>query len=404
MDEDGTPRNDALACFEFARVMKPGDFVLAKKGRSKIVGYGTIIGDYEYDSSRPYYRNTRKVRWEGRGEWTYNGNLVMKTVTDISKYPSHVEELKTLIGLVEEVGPEPTPAAERTPYSVHDALDGLFLSEGEFQELLVLWRHKKNLILQGAPGVGKTFIARRLAYALMGYRDPSRLEMVQFHQSYSYEDFIQGYRPSGEGFALKNGSFYTFCERARHDQDNRYVFIIDEINRGNLSKIFGELLMLIESDKRGSEWSVPLTYAMSTEVQFYVPENLYLLGLMNTADRSLAVVDYALRRRFAFKTLTPKYQDDKFRAYHAVVGVPKELTDRIVSRMSELNSAIASDTVNLGPGFQIGHSFFTPALDQAPFDEGWYRRIVETEIVPLLEEYWFEDSERVAQWRHSLLE
>src|SRR5262249_47061184 len=160
----------------------------------------------------------------------------------------------------------------------------------------------------------------------------------------------------------------------RRDQDNRYVFIIDEINRGNLSKIFGELLMLIESDKRGSEWSIPLTYSPSAEIQFYVPENLFLLGLMNTADRSLAMVDYALRRRFAFVDLLPKYNDETFHQYHVSIGVPPELTNKIVARMSELNRTIVADG-KLGPDFQIGHSFFTPSPNDSPFDEAWYRRV-----------------------------
>src|SRR5262249_18430684 len=156
-----------------------------------------------FDSTRSYYKNTRKVLWEGRGEWSYDGSLVMKTVTDITKYPGHVEELKKLVGLKREVEPEVAPVTERTVYTVEDAMDDLFFSEQELEEVITLWRHKKNVILQGPAGVGKTFVARRLAYILMGYQDPSRLGMVQFHQSYSYEDFIQGYRPSGEGFALK---------------------------------------------------------------------------------------------------------------------------------------------------------------------------------------------------------
>jgi 5-methylcytosine-specific restriction protein B len=197
------------------------------------------------------------------------------------------------------------PGGQNEPYGLAEALAELFIDEDKLEEILSLLRLKKNLILQGPPGTGKTFVSKRLAYALIGEKAPERVGMVQFHQSYSYEDFIQGYRPSGTGFRLKNGIFYEFCEKAKSDPGDDYVFIIDEINRGNLSKVFGELMLLIEADKRGPEWGIPLTYSDDVNEAFYIPENLYLIGLMNTADRSLAMVDYALRRRFAFADLEP---------------------------------------------------------------------------------------------------
>lgn len=254
--------------------------------------------------------------------------------------------------------PKPIPAAVREPYTFEQALDGLFMDEESFRRALAIWRHKKNLILQGAPGVGKSFVARRIAYALMGYRDPSRVRTVQFHQSYSYEDFVQGYRPSEEGLTLQQGVFLEFCEKALADPNEIYVFTIDEINRGNLSKILGELMLLIEHDKRSPEWATKLAYAPAAEERFYVPPNVYLLGMMNTADRSLSLVDYALRRRFAFVTLRPEYVSDKFRQHLLGNGVSADLVDRIVARMSALNGEIGEDQTNLGPGFCIGHSFF----------------------------------------------
>jgi 5-methylcytosine-specific restriction protein B len=201
-----------------------------------------------------------------------------------------------------------------TPYTLEDAVEDLFLDIESAERVLLVWRNKKNLILQGPPGVGKTFAARRLAFALTGTEAPERLGFIQFHQSYSYEDFIQGYRPTSMGFALRNGRFFNFCQRAKENPHDRHVFIIDEINRGNLSKIFGELMLLIEADKHGPDWKIPLAYSEASE-KFFVPDNVYILGLMNTADRSLAVVDYALRRRFGFFHLDPQFQSEKFRAH-----------------------------------------------------------------------------------------
>jgi MoxR-like ATPase len=285
-------------------------------------------------------------------------------------------------------GPEVVP-----DYSLEKAMEGLFLEDHQVQHILQLLRSKKNIILQGPPGVGKTFVCKRLAYALMETSDPTRVGMVQFHQSYSYEDFVQGFRPSGTGFTLRNGVFHNFCERARSDPENDYVFIIDEINRGNLSKIFGELMMLIENDKRGENWAVPLTYADSDSDSeaFYVPHNLHLIGLMNTADRSLAMVDYALRRRFAYVDLAPAFSSQKFKSYLAENGAPEEIIQRITSRMAELNARISADKADLGSGFCIGHSFFCSPPYAGEYDVAWYDGVVRSEIVPLILEYWFDD-------------
>lgn len=288
-------------------------------------------------------------------------------------------------------------------YDKTKAMKGLFLTESLFDEILAALKEKKNVVLQGAPGVGKTFIARRLAYALIGSNDPQRIEVIQFHQSYSYEDFIQGFRPTPKGhFDLKYGIFHQFCRRAQRDAGQPYVFIIDEINRGNLSKIFGELMMLIEPDKRGKEHAIPLTYSQDADEKFYIPENLHLIGMMNTADRSLAMVDYALRRRFRFITLRPEFSSEAFRAFLAESGAKPELVNKIIARMNALNEVIAADTKNLGPGYQIGHSYFCPRNGIKP-DDGWYRRVIESEIVPLIQEYWFDNEQKVKEQRSMLL-
>jgi 5-methylcytosine-specific restriction protein B len=228
--------------------------------------------------------------------------------------------------------------------------------------------------------------------------------MIQFHQSYSYEDFIQGFRPNQDGqFNLRNGIFYEFCTLAMQNENKPYVFIIDEINRGNLSKIFGEMLMLIESDKRGPDYSVPLTYGNGNSDKFFIPSNIFLIGTMNTADRSLAMVDYALRRRFSFINLESQFKNPKFREFLSGAGINDTLIDLIIDRMESLNETIAEDTKNLGPGYRIGHSYFCPTNNEQEYDEKWYRMVIRSEIEPLLQEYWFDDPKRVAEHVGNLL-
>ena len=278
------------------------------------------------------------------------------------------------------------------PYEQKDALKDLFIDDDKFDEIIETLRYKKNIILQGPPGVGKTFIAKRLAYTQIGTQDDSRIKMVQFHQSYSYEDFIQGLRPDDSGgFKLKNGVFYEFCRQAQRNSGIDHFFIIDEINRGNLSKIFGELLLLIESDKRGRANEMALTYGDKDSEPFYVPDNLHIIGTMNTADRSLAMIDYALRRRFAFISLEPLF-NQKFINFLLGKGIEKSFSEKIVNRISQLNEVICNDK-NLQKGFQIGHSYFSNFTEGEDIEK-WYRRVINLEIAPLLEEYWFDNEEK----------
>lgn len=214
---------------------------------------------------------------------------------------------------------------------------------------------------------------------------------------------MQGYRPDGAGgFVVKDGIFHRFCQRAKVSPERTHVFVIDEINRGNLSKIFGELMLLIEPDKRGAAWATTLTYARPDEARFFVPENVFIIGMMNTADRSLSIVDYALRRRFSFASLEPMFGTAAFRAVLLERGIPEEIISTIAARMTRLNAVIGEDRINLGPGYRIGHSFFIPT-EGTEFDPGWYRRIIETEIAPLLQEYWFDDPDKYDAWCAELL-
>lgn len=277
------------------------------------------------------------------------------------------------------------------PYDKNDFLKEVYMGESRYGELVAVLENKKNIILQGAPGVGKTFVARRLAYSMMGEKDNSRIEFIQFHQNYSYEDFMMGYRPVEGGFELQDGVFYRFCQKAANQPEKDFFFIIDEINRGNMSKIFGEILMLIERDYRDDV--ATLAY---NGLPFSVPKNIYLIGTMNTADRSLAMIDYALRRRFSFFDMEPAFQSEGFKKYQK--GLENDVLDELIVKIESLNEEIARDP-SLGKGFRIGHSYF---CEQEDCSEQWLRTIVEYEILPLLSEYWFDNNKKLQRWENEL--
>lgn len=410
-DDDRRRSNDSLCCWQFAHDVQPGDLMIVKRGRSTVMGLGRVISEYMYRPDREEYHHIRKLEWLRTGSWDVGDTMATKTLTNVTPYPEWIRQVLETMGehaLWREwsgegaaaADPEAKAVAEQagglasTPYTIDDGLKELFAPREKIDQVLGQLRRKKNIVLQGPPGVGKTFAARRLAFLLLGERDASRIELVQFHPNTSYEDFVLGLRPDGTGgFELKPGVFHRFCTRAQKDSSRPYVFIIDEINRGNLAKILGELMMLIESDKRGPEHAVHLAYARETDARLYLPANLYVIGTMNTADRSLALVDYALRRRFAFLTLEPNF-GARFRAeLETTHGRPPELVEKIVRRVGALNQAICADVRGLGPGYQIGHSFFCNG-NEAKDHETWYADVVNFELRPLLEEYWMDDPKK----------
>lgn len=405
-NDNGRPRN-LPAAFAAAQ---PGDFVigystaprmracvLCRITKAKHVAAGEEVIEFE------------RVRALGRAV-SREEMLADERLADVgalrnprgSLFPLSADQFAAIMDLadVEPLKPKIYNAAE--------ALADLFTTSARLEELRAQLDRKKNLVLQGPPGVGKTFIARRLAWLLIGARDDTRVEMVQFHPSLSYEDFVLGLRPGvmpgGQpGFVLRPGVFHRFCRRAQGDPGRPYVFIIDEINRGNLAKIFGELLMLIEADKRGEEHAVPLAYGGEEDGKFFLPANLHLIGTMNTADRSLALVDYALRRRFAFCDMPPEFGETFFAHLVNVRKCPPEMAKKIRERVEALNEIICADTRSLGRGYQIGHSFFCGS-EKITDAARWYREIVEFEIRPLLEEYWVDDPKRAADEVSRLLD
>ena len=526
----GSHKNDKCAITDFTKKIKIGDIIIVKHGRKKLIGRGVVTSEYFYDDSVDSFKSRRKVEWTHKGEWYVEDTLVMKTLTDITKYGDYSKQLETTMGIASDekdmysnrrywwlnaspkvwrmsewkvgeeqdytlfnpngnkrrifqnfvdasvgdvvicyetnpvkkittiakvsrandgekiwfqktetltdpvdfsvikgipelqqmeflVNPngsffklteeeynaiisiirqnndEEVESLDVPDYTRTDFLNEVYMDEANFEELVELLKAKKNIILQGAPGVGKTFCAERLAYSIMGKKDARRIKTVQFHQSYSYEDFIMGYKPAGETFKLRNGVFYNFCIEATNNPGQEYFFIIDEINRGNLSKIFGELLMMIEKDYRGKE--ITLAY---TDQGFHVPENLYIIGMMNTADRSLALIDYALRRRFSFFDMKPGFESEGFKNHIKSIGSVK--LEKVINIISELNANIRDDD-SLGYGFEIGHSYFCGKTEA--MTDSHVRRVVKYDIIPTIQEYWFDNEKKAKEWAEKLI-
>ncbi len=215
---------------------------------------------------------------------------------------------------------------------------------------------------------------------------------------------MRGWRPDGEGgLVLADGPFLKLAEDAREDQDSKYVMVIEEINRGNPASIFGELLTLLEADKRTPNDALALAHPRDEYERFHIPPNVYVIGTMNLADRSLALVDFALRRRFAFFDLEPQFNDAWREWVHQESDIPTDFLADIAARITALNDRIAADR-SLGPQFRIGHSHVTPPPDkpiEAPTE--WFTEIVKTEIAPPLREYWFDDPNRADEESQKLL-
>lgn len=392
IDSSLTYKNAAHALWQFAKELKPGDIVFVKKGLHTLIGRGIVESSYYYDINRNRYKNVCKMKWTHNGEWEHPGQAVMKVLTDITQYTDYVKKLLEIVNN-NDILEEDEKEQKYSAYTKDDFLSDVYMTDESYNNLTRLLENKRNIILQGAPGVGKTYIAKRLAYSIIGEKNTERVNMVQFHQSYSYEDFIMGFRPNSTGFELKTGVFYNFCKEAENDEENKYFFIIDEINRGNLSKIFGELFMLIENDKRKNT-SVQLVY---NGEKFSVPKNVYIIGMMNTADRSLAMLDYALRRRFSFFDIVPGFDTEGFKIYKDSIENPN--FSNLINCVKRLNEVIANDET-LGNGFCIGHSYFCNLSKNVSDKE--LIDIIEFELIPLIKEYWFDEQFKVNEWTFNL--
>jgi 5-methylcytosine-specific restriction protein B len=374
---------------------KAGDILIGydSSPTKQIVALARIV--QEQDGERLYFEKTETllnpIDYHVLKDSTELQDMEVFSSSNGSLFKLTRNEFEFIMDLIRENNPIREKETEWTTYSKEEFLSEVYMPEERFDSLVSLLKNKKNIILQGAPGVGKTFTAKRLAYAMMGRKDESRIKFIQFHQNYSYEDFILGYKPFDEGFKLMKGVFYEFCLKAANQPREDFFFIIDEINRGNMSKIFGELLMLIEADYRGKK--ATLAYS---GMEFTVPENLYLIGMMNTADRSLAMIDYALRRRFSFFEMEPGMNTEGFKKYQTELD--NEIFDLLIERIIDLNKEIVKDN-SLGKGFRIGHSYF---CGQTEWSEEWMKEIVYYDILPTLNEYWFDETQKLQKWEHIL--
>ncbi len=383
--------------FQYFIDAKPGDIIIGYESTpiKQIVALAKV--SKEHDNKNFYFVKTEQLSTP----IDYKDLLEVEELKDMeymksaqgSLFKLTDSEYEVLMDIIRDNNPINKQDESVKKYTKEDFLSDVYTSSEDYDELCLLLKNKKNLILQGAPGVGKTFTAKRLAYSIMGEKDNNRIEMVQFHQNYTYEDFVMGYKPNGSDFELRNGIFYQFCTKAANNPDKEYFFIIDEINRGNMSKIFGELLMLIEKDYRGAEHKITLAY---NQKPFYVPNNLYIIGMMNTADRSLAMIDYALRRRFSFYEIEPRFASKGFKNYQK--SLSNDIFDNLMMKIEELNKDIKQDG-SLGSGFCIGHSYF---CNQTKCSKNWMKSIIRYEIIPMLQEYWFDDNQKVQTWINKL--
>ncbi|MFM1868077.1 MAG: hypothetical protein RL591_1485, partial [Planctomycetota bacterium] len=424
-----SPKNDTRACSEFSRTMREGELVIARMGNSRLLGIGRIASPYAFDASASDYAHSRKVEWIDTHDRTMPEGVLLptKTLTEMSRYPDYSDLIlgrrtSTAETYLESVGHDaasidaffaqlpyatgtpptlpveaPVEAAEESSPSLDSISSDWFGTRDDLESISAALATKRAVVLEGSPGTGKSFLAQKMALHIAKSRD--RVYRVQFHPAYSYEDFVRGIRPSMTHFAVQNGPLVRIAEAAKRAPDQDFVLFIDEMNRGNVAKIFGEALSLIEADKRDPSCTVQLGLAHEGSHDFWIPRNVAIIATMNTADRSIALVDYALRRRFSFFRLTPAFAKPKFIDGLIEQLAPsqdeetrmsersRETARKIVDAMKSINEVLVGNR-SFGDGFAIGHSYFL-TYESRPGEtpERWANRVFQQEIRPLIGEY-----------------
>lgn len=381
--------------WQFSEEMQPGDIIYMSPDGKRIIGRGIIKSKYYVDVSRKQQKNTRDVVWTDKGEWIIPYGLPRFSILDITNYASLCRNIEQdILGSQESTIHNDISIPSLPKYSPNDFCKDVFMSIERFNELAQLLKIKKNIILTGAPGVGKTYSAERLAYAIMGKKDPERLKIIQFHKSYSYESFVMGYKNSELGQVLQTGIFYDYCKEAEPD-DRDYFLIIDDISRGDVSAIFGDLLNLISPDYREK----PIRLLFRDEY-FSVPKNLYIIATMSTSQESSPFCDYSLRRRFAFYEMNPAFGTLEFENYKSTFSNKK--LDKLIKVIIDFNKSTASE--NSDPNtFQLGHSYF---CDRDLTQDQAIEQIAKYEIIPLINNFFDgqnDREEKITLWTQKIL-
>lgn len=348
-NEDGTPRT----LYKNFEEIKKGEYVIAYElePASEVIGICQCIEPLQ-DNKVMF------MKVEGLTDTIirYNieshielANLEVFRYTQGTLFKLAQREYEVIYSMLRELNPK-KQYRYYDEYNKQKFLKDVYMDEKEYDELRALILKRKNVILEGAPGVGKTYIAQRMIYSILGQKDEEKILSVQFHAAYSNDEFMGGYRPDDIGiYKYKRGCFKRFCSKARNDPDHQYFVLIDEINRGNIVKIFGESFSLIELDKRGKDTYIEL--AISRE-RFYVPHNLYIIGTMNNYDESLAITDFAVRRRFCFYTIKPAYDNENFQKFYH----QNPALEKVIHGIQEVNAG-------LDDRIKIGHSYFCKPMD-----------------------------------------
>jgi predicted Mrr-cat superfamily restriction endonuclease len=394
--------------WDFIFEIKIGDFIILplKLHKSKLIAVGKVLGEYQYENLNSI-QQFRPVKWLKKDVNIndFDNNFVklfdkhgtvyrIGGLTDVNKLKDMLKRLGVKEIDLETMSNMSNKSIQlennenKKPLSLEDISKITYFPIQVLKEIEYLLIEKKQIIFYGSPGTSKTFLARKFSEYFTNNKENVRI--IQFHQSYSYEDFIEGIKPkiseNGEatGFTLQSGLFKNLVKECVENPTNRFVLIIDEINRGNISKIFGELIYLLEY----RDEKISLTY--SPFEKFYIPSNLYIIGTMNSADRSIAFVDYALRRRFYFKEFYPDTNGDILYSWYKTNNIKEVDPKQIITLLNEINKKISE---LIGREYQIGYSYFmVKNLDRIKL-----KNIIDYAITPLVEQYFFGKKQKVEE-------